>query len=70
MIDTTAPDDSSHLTLAGLRGCLKKSISATSCKPPKVRVSFDSIEILEFSVELGDNPAVSLTDYDGLGNYA
>jgi hypothetical protein len=60
MIDTRV-EDSSQLTSDGLQGCFKKSTTAASCsKPPKGRVSFDSIEILEFPVELGDNPAVSI----------
>jgi hypothetical protein len=42
-------------------GCFMKSISTTSCSSRK-NVSFDRIEILQFPIELGDNPAVSLAN--------
>jgi hypothetical protein len=42
-------------------GCFIKSLSTTSCSSRK-NVSFDRIEILQFPIELGDNPAVSLAN--------
>jgi hypothetical protein len=50
----------SPMIIASTNDCCMEASMTVPCHLRKRRVSFDTIEIFEFAIELGDNPAVSL----------